>query len=107
MGHHVAQDGERIEPQTGRFWKVFWILLAITSIEFIIAFTVDADHFKWTKIIAFIILTLVKAYYIVAIFMHLGDEVKSLIWSIVLPVMFVIWLIVALIIEGGYIGSIR
>ena len=107
MGHHVAQAGERIKPQTAKFWKVFWILLLITAVEFVIAFTVDADHYKWKKILAFIILTIVKAYYIVGIFMHLKDEAKSLIWTMILPCMFVVWLIVALIVEGGYIGSVR
>jgi cytochrome c oxidase subunit IV len=36
--------------------------------------------------------------------MHLKHEVKSLIWTVVLPCMFVAWLVVALIVEGGYIG---
>ncbi|WP_064198529.1 MULTISPECIES: cytochrome C oxidase subunit IV family protein, partial [Emticicia] len=78
-----------------------------TAFEFLIAFTIDADTYKWTKIGIFIILTIVKAYYIVGIFMHLKNEVKSLIWTIILPCIFVVWLIVALIVEGGYIGLVR
>jgi cytochrome c oxidase subunit IV len=39
--------------------------------------------------------------------MHLRDEVKSLIWTVILPAMFVVWLLVALIVEGGYIGLVR
>jgi len=30
-----------------------------------------------------------------------------MIWSIILPALFVVWLLVALIIEGGYIGLVR
>lgn len=106
MAEHVYSETGKLKPQTKALWKVFWILLIITAIEFIVAFGLDVDHFKWTKIGIFIILTIVKAFYIVGTFMHLKDEVKSLIWSVVLPVIFVIWLLVALIVEGGYIGRV-
>lgn len=101
----MAGHSEHSKPQTKEFWKVFWILLAITAVEFVIAFTIDADKYKWTKIGLFIILTIVKAWYIVGTFMHLKDEVKSLIWTIVLPCLFVVWLIGALIMEGGFISA--
>ncbi|CAH0997016.1 hypothetical protein EMA8858_03153 [Emticicia aquatica] len=103
MAQHT-ESGEKLPSQTKEIWRTFWILLGITALEFVIAFTVDADLYKWTKVGIFIILTLVKAYYIVGIFMHLKHEVKSLIWTVVLPCMFVAWLVVALIVEGGYIG---
>ena len=96
---------ERQKPNTKHLWKVFWILLGLTALEFVVAFQVDADHYKWTKILIFVIMTIVKAYYIVGIFMHLGNETKTFIWSIVLPVIFVLWLIVALLIEGAYFGA--
>ncbi len=95
---------ERQKPNTKHLWKVFWILLGLTALEFVVAFQVDADHYKWTKILIFVIMTIVKAYYIVGIFMHLGSETKTFIWSMVLPVIFVVWLIVALLIEGDYFG---
>lgn len=107
MAQHTEHHGEKLPAQTKEIWKTFWILLGITALEFVIAFVVDPDHYKWPKIGLFIILTIVKAYYIVGIFMHLKHEVKSLIWSVVLPCIFVVWLIVALIVEGGYIGFER
>lgn len=95
---------ERQKPNTKHLWRVFWILLILTALEFVVAFTIDADHYKWTKIGIFVIMTIIKAYYIVGIFMHLGSETKTFIWTMVLPVMFVIWLIVALLMEGEYFG---
>lgn len=106
MENHSYQEGEKLKPQTKELWKVFWILLVLTAIEFVIAFGLDTDKFKWTKIIIFIIMTIVKAYFIVGTFMHLKAEVKSLIWTIILPSLFVVWLLIALIMEGGYIGSV-
>lgn len=105
-GHIDNATGERQKPQTKEIYKVFFILLGLTLLEFAVAFGLDADTWKWTKILIFIIMTIVKAYYIVGTFMHLKDEVKSLIWTVVLPALFVIWLLVALIVEGGYIGSV-
>lgn len=102
MAH--SEQGEHAKPQTAELWKTFWILLGITAIEFAVAFGLDADHYKWTKVMLFVIMTIVKAYFIVGIFMHLKGEVKALIWTVVLPAIFVVWLLVALIVEGGYIG---
>ncbi len=80
-----------------KIWKVTGILFLATVIEFIFAFTLEAGSLK-TSI--FILLTVVKAFYIVGEFMHLSHESKSLIYSIVIPCVFVVWLIVALLIQG-------
>jgi len=83
-----------------RIWIVTAILGAATGVEFIIAFTMDSGGLK-TSI--FVVLTIFKAFYIVGEFMHLSHEVKSLIWTILLPLIFVVWLIVALLIQGDAI----
>lgn len=95
---------ERQKPNTKKLWRVFWILLILTALEFLVAFTIDMDNHKWLKINIFILMTIVKAYYIVGIFMHLKDETKAFMWSMILPVIFVLWLIGALLIEGEYFG---
>ena len=84
------------------FIKVMLYLAAITVVEFGIAFTVPHDQ-KWLRIIVFVTLTIVKAYYIVAEFMHLGHEKKSLKMSIVLPMILVVFFIFIMIYQGGAI----
>ena len=82
------------------------ILTAITSFEFLIAFTVPSEGtLGLIKVITFLVLTLVKAYYIIANFMHLGDEIKRLIQSIILPFIFIVWLIIAMMKEGDSYGG--
>ena len=55
----------------------------------------------------FIILTIVKAYYIVAVFMHLGHEKKSLQISIVAPMWLLIpYLLFILLSEASFHGAI-
>ena len=80
--------------------KVALILFIVTVFEFLIAFTMESSPLR-TSI--FIGLTIVKAFYIVSEFMHLGHEAKVLIWSILIPMLFVVWLIIALLMEGNAI----
>jgi cytochrome c oxidase subunit IV len=85
-------------------WKVAGILTVLTAIEFIIAFGMDAGL---TRTWIFIAMTIVKAFYIVGEFMHLKHEAKTLIWSILIPTIFIVWLVIALIYEGGAIFEAR
>jgi len=96
----IPPDKEKI----AKLWKVAGILGIVTAIEFVIAFTMGHGPLK-TAI--FIGLTIVKAAYIVGEFMHLRYEVKLLFWSILIPMIFVIWMLVAFIYEGLAIGSVR
>jgi len=84
--------------------KVAIILTIITSFEFLVAFTMSAGSVK-TSI--FVIMTLVKAFYIVWEFMHLGHEVKGLKWMVIAPILFIIWLITALLMEGEAIFNLH
>lgn len=54
-----------------------------------------------------IILSLAKAYFIVSIFMHLGDEIRNMILTIVIPLMLFIWFILAFIIDGNSYKNLR
>ncbi|TAE30051.1 MAG: hypothetical protein EAZ91_11430 [Cytophagales bacterium] len=103
--HHDNHAGTEVAPaQTGQIWKVFWILAAVTTLEFIIAFFIKPGYFKTSL---FVGLTVVKAFYIVGEFMHLKHEAKGLIWAILLPCLFVVWLLLALMMEGGSIFMLR
>ena len=81
-----------------QIWRIAIILGIVTAIEFVLAFTMPRGILLYS---VFIGLTLVKAFYIVSEFMHLKHEVKFLIWSIMIPLIFVVWLIIALLAEGG------
>lgn len=100
--HDQSSDGGA--AQRKQIWKVFFILSVLTAFEFLIAFTLGAGTLK---VAIFIGMTIVKAFYIVGEFMHLKHEAKSLIWSILIPCIFVVWLLLALMTEGGSIFSLR
>lgn len=53
------------------------------------------------------ILTLAKAFYIVSVFMHLGDEIRNMIMTIVVPLMLFIWFIGAFLWDGSSFRNLR
>lgn len=103
---------------TGRIWRVFWLLSFITVIELIIGLFL---YFKsingggpglgeavvLTAKIIIGILTLLKAYYIVSVFMHLGDEVKNMIMTITVPLVLFVWFIIAFLWDGNSWKNLR
>ncbi|MEO5647471.1 MAG: cytochrome C oxidase subunit IV family protein [Chitinophagaceae bacterium] len=96
---------------TRRIWKTFWILLVVTTIETCLGLAIHFMHMEgglalMTKIVI-IILTLLKAFYIVSIFMHLGDEIRNFIMTIIVPLMLFIWFIVAFLWDGDSWKTMR
>jgi len=89
-------------------WRVFWVLFAITAVEFVIALAIpEAFMPKPIKNAIYIAFTLLKAFYIVAYFMHLKFEKINLIYSILLPTIFVMGVIAALMYESEYWFTLR
>ncbi len=96
----LPPDKEKIK----KLWTVAGILGAVTALEFVIAFTMGHGSLK-TAI--FVGLTIVKAAYIVGEFMHLRYEVKVLLWAILIPMIFVVWMLVAFVYEGMKFSEIN
>lgn len=94
----------RNEDKVKKIWKTAGILLALTVVEFIMAFTMGRGILLYS---AFIALTIWKAKYIMMDFMHLGEEVKPLFYSIIVPLIFLVWLVIALVKEGSEIFLLR
>lgn len=98
MAHDInLSEEETKKAKQKNIIRVMLILSAVTILEFIFAFTLQRG--VWLTILYFA-LTIAKAYYIVSEFMHLGHEAPSLKYAIVFPMIFVIWLIIALLVEG-------
>jgi cytochrome c oxidase subunit IV len=97
---------------TKRIWKVFWILLIITMIELglgLSLYALELPQGLRMHLIkgTIIILSLAKAYFIVSVFMHLGDEIRNMIMTIVVPLMLFIWFILAFIYDGNSYKNLR
>lgn len=96
--HHEPSQG------TKRIWKTFWILLIVTIIELGLGLLMYATDFSHGVDLfikgVIVILSLAKAFYIVSIFMHLGDELRNMIMTIVVPLLLFVWFIGAFLWDG-------
>ena len=107
-GQFIPSTSPESVKQRASIMKTFWYMVAITVVEFIIAFAKGPYHIPHMLVlITFISLTLVKAFFIVAEFMHLKHEVRLLILAIVLPIIFIIWFIVSMLYEGNAVLHLR
>ncbi len=98
-----------------RVRKTTILLSIITIIELCIGLGIytihKGEHPNTTLVLAFkglvCILTLAKAYYIVSVFMHLGDEIRNMIMTIVVPLLLFVWFIIAFIADGNSYKNLR
>ena len=89
MAHHSEEEGGKIRK---KLWRVFWIMLTVTLVELAVGFKAADLGVAGSSglIIFFIGFTVVKAFYIVYAFMHLGDEKSAMKWMIIAPFSFFI-----------------
>ena len=98
--HHSEEAGAAIRK---KIWFVTALLTLITAVEVGMGIIFKrSETFSWTMIKwSFIVLTLVKAAYIVIVFMHLGDERSNLKKTILTPyILFISYLLFIAITEG-------
>lgn len=116
--HHISSEitfAPEHASNTKRIWKTFWILSIITIIELGIGLAIYNIHKGENPnamLVLFFkgmvcILTLAKAYYIVSVFMHLGDEVRNMIMTIVVPLLLFVWFIAAFLWDGSSWRNLR
>jgi cytochrome c oxidase subunit IV len=108
--HHSEEHGKKIRKT---IWKVTAILTFITFIEVLVGIVwtktaLGDTSWAWFGIkVGYIVLTLVKAAYIVLVFMHLGDERKAMKYVILIPYfIFIAYLIFIALYEGTALGNI-
>lgn len=102
----------KFKSNTQKIWGVLILLTIVTAVEVVLGIykpevlmgqVLGMKALNWI----FIILTIVKAYYITWDFMHMRDETSSLRRMVVWTAVFLIaYLVFILLQEGGYIESI-
>lgn len=92
--------------------KVTIILSVVTLVELGLGLTIyaigDGNELSILLIKGIVtILSLAKAFYITSYFMHLGDELRSMMLTIVVPLGLFIWFIIAFLYEGSSWRNLR
>lgn len=99
----------KFKSNTQKIWGVLIFLTIVTAVEVVLGIYKPAilmGHILGMKALnwIFIILTLVKAYYITWDFMHMRDETSGLRRMVVWTAIFlVLYLVFILLQEGGYV----
>lgn len=103
--HSLTQD--EYKHQVSDVWKTTGILSAITILE--VAFAIAYDVYlipkgapQWFLMLVVSILSIVKAYFIMFIFMHVKHEKKGFVLTIFIPFTLLIWAIIAFLWEGSF-----
>jgi cytochrome c oxidase subunit IV len=101
--HGHAEDHATMSK--GKIWQVFFYLLGITGLEFFIALFLLPHRYLNHGVgnFLYIVLTLVKAFYIVGYFMHLKFEKLAFKTGIIISLIFIIYFIVLMLTEGSYL----
>lgn len=102
--HHSEEHGKLVRK---KIWKVTALLTIITAIEVLVGAYIHQSSELWQVVKwSFIAMTLLKAGYIVLVFMHLGEENKTLRYIILVPYfLFMLYLIFIALTEALAIGN--
>jgi len=103
----------KFKSNESKIWGVFVFLSVVTIVEVFLGI-IKPEFLMETRFLAlkllnwiFIVLTLVKAYYITWDFMHMRDEKKALRRAVVWTTIFLIaYLVFITLIEGDYIFDV-
>lgn len=117
MGHDhnlsIFRGLVKFKSNEAKIWGVFVFLSIITFVEVTFGIMkpefLTENRFLAMKLLnwIFIILTLVKAYYIIWDFMHMRDEFSSLRRGVIWTAVFLVaYLVLILLIEGDYIFDV-
>ena len=99
--HHSEEEGKKTRRM---IWNMFWVLLAITTIEVLLGIFWKEIGVAWSAVkMTFIVMTVAKAYFIVAYYMHLKHERTALQNTIIVPfVLLALYLLYHIFTEGVY-----
>lgn len=102
----ISPEAERAHVK--RIWRAFWIISVLTILELAFGlwiYFLDKGEPSPALILfiklCIITFTIGKAFYIITIFMHLGDELKMMIMSIGIPMTLFIWFIISFLWDGS------
>lgn len=101
LAHHHDVNSSESKAQVRKIWQVTGILAIITIVEVIGGLYLAEYMPKWMLNGAFLLLTIYKSYFIVKVFMHLGDEVKWFRFIVLIPLILFVWFIIAFLYDGA------
>ena len=107
----TVMNQEEYRHHVNAVWRTTGILAVVTVVEVGIALLYNAflhdSPLRMGLNIFMVAASLVKAFYIVGVFMHMKYEKKALALTVLMPLLFLIWFIIAFLWEGSYWLQLR
>ncbi len=102
--HAQALEAEHQEHPLGIYFRIWILLFVLSSMSYAVDYLEFQGYMRWTLIIIFMLL---KAGFIVSIFMHMWWERMALAAAILLPPIALLFLIGTMSIEGDFTYAMR
>lgn len=93
-------DDATYQKQKSAVWKSTVIMAVVTVAEVGFALIWPEGWSRMILNLLFIMMSSMKAFFIMGEFMHLKYETRALVLSILVPFLFLIWAIIAFMMEG-------
>ena len=96
------QTEEQYNSSVKAVWRATAILSVVTVVEVVVALVLGPHLPKLIMNTFYVIASLAKAFFIVGEFMHLKYEKRAFMLSLGVPLIFLVWAIIAFATEGHY-----
>ncbi len=95
---HAPYTPEEYKKNVNKIWRTTAILSVVTILEVSVAVLMNLPYSMLALFVS--IVSLVKAAYIMGVFMHLGHETKGFKFVVLFPFIFLFWAFLSFSLEG-------
>lgn len=92
------------QPPVALYLKIWVLLFVFSALSYAVDYSGIEGFWRWTLVLLFMTL---KAGLILAVFMHVMWERLALVYTILLPPLAVVVLVILLAFEGSYVHHLR
>ena len=102
---HAPYTPEEYKKNVSKIWKTTAILTFVTLLEVGVAVGVEMPYKYLAAFVS--IVSIIKAVYIMGVFMHVGHETKGFKFAVLFPFIFFIWGFISFSLEGMSYAGMR
>jgi cytochrome c oxidase subunit IV len=112
LENHLAMTQHEYEHHKTDVWKTTILLSVVTIVEVVFAIYYEKSLIPmgwplWALRLFLVLASVLKAFYIMAVFMHVKHEKKAFIFTILVPFTLLIWMIIAFLYDGDSWNSMN
>jgi len=101
---HSTIDSGESKKQIRKIVKITIYLAIVTTLEVLLGLWHHHEHVLASGVVnaMFLCMTVFKAYLIVDVFMHLGNEIRNFVMAVLIPLTLFSWFIIAFLADGHH-----